>query len=541
MAEIKGNLDVQDVKISGTATIKDTPVATKVNGLPSDENNNIDLTKWGTVQSSTSLNSHVDTGFFTFESTSTEGSPESTTSNGYNATLIDINTNPKNITTNIQTQLVITEENKIFVRSKKSKIYSNWDELATQKWVIDNGGSGSTNGYTKDEADAKFLPITSNKKATIGSLTIDIGTTSVAPITFVTDQEPYTFNFPKKSGTLLTEESADGKYALSKYYNFSESNKQTQLETYDSKFTFYITNDGRMGLWSSSIGGSTVRFDATGKMDTGLIPVANGGTGGKTATEARTNLQIYSKGESDSRYISQTEPAINYKDGSHAYLRYNEGTAGRRAYVGFPSDGSTTFTIANEHSTNPKMHFSAKSGFSFDGTISCNNIIDSTNALRVGNSTTEDRVGLYCNPGRAFISPFINGQWTGEIQFAPGSGTFATREWVNGQGFSKGGSSALNKYRVIGTYHAVESNSWDGYFGERFNIDLSGKMFLYKSGTGGYISTGIQMGGVQLIYTGSSTSSTHTYLRVDGRWLKAGDRNWRSALDRTTIQIIEFY
>lgn len=173
-----------------------------------------------------------------------------------------------------------------------------------------------------------------------------------------------------------------------------------------------------------------VCWDATGKMDIGLIPIETGGTGGKTAADARTNLQIYSKGESDSRYISQIESAINYRDGSHAYLRYNEGTAGRRAYVGFPSDGSTTFTIANEHPTNPKMHFSAKDGFSFDGTISSNNIKDSTNAIRVANSTNEDRVGLYCNPGRAFISPYINGQWTGEIQFAPGSGTFATREWV---------------------------------------------------------------------------------------------------------------
>lgn len=483
MAEIKGNLDVQQVTVQDKVTIDNKTVPTSINGLTATvDTNDIDLTKWGTIPQITNLNTESNSGFFNYRSDSSTGAPESLTSNGYDGVLINLNTNTKNQSTNIQSQLTITEENKIFIRSKKTKIYPEWEELATQKWVIDNGGSGSTEGYTKDEADAKFLPIKSTKRAEVGSLVINVGTTNTAPITYIVDQEPYTFNLPKQSGTILTEESAGGKYALKEYFHYSESTQQTQIETLDKQFTLTVGNNGRFGIWSRGLGTSLVAFDSTGEMYAGLIPVSTGGTGGKTAADARTNLQIYSKGESDSRYITQFEPAINYTDGGHGYLRYNEGSAGRRAYVGFPSNGATTFTIANEHPTNPKMHFSAKSGFTFDAPIfSDGNIVSKKLNFQVHKNGGYPRVEMGINeasstPHLAWVASAAD-NWQ-LIYYPNETGTFATREWTNNMiNTGQTHTQILSPNKGRGIY--VDNNgSIGGNLGtyNNWSVDGSGKL-----------------------------------------------------------------
>lgn len=115
------------------------------------------------------------------------------------------------------------------------------------------------------------------------------------------------------------------------------------------------------------------------------------------------------------------------------------------------------------------------------------------------------------------------------------NGLLATQDWVKANV-----SAQLSRYRVVGTYTCVESNSWGGNFGGRFDVDLTGKVFIYTSGGGGYWCTGLQCGGVQLLHIGSG-SGTNCYLRVEGQWLKSNESRWRPAKGADKVEIIEFY
>ena len=54
---------------------------------------------------------------------------------------------------------------------------------------------------------------------------------------------------------------------------------------------------GTKTAWSINIGGGPIAY-------TGTLPIAQGGTGATTAAAARTNIDVYSKSESESRYLN---------------------------------------------------------------------------------------------------------------------------------------------------------------------------------------------------------------------------------------------
>ncbi|MGJ7976693.1 phage tail-collar fiber domain-containing protein [Providencia hangzhouensis] len=74
---------------------------------------------------------------------------------------------------------------------------------------------------------------------------------------------------------------------------------QTALISPESKHQIVARDSGSSGLVNNTTGLHVWRFSENGTMTIGLIPVANGGTGAKTAPEARQNLSVYSKEESD--------------------------------------------------------------------------------------------------------------------------------------------------------------------------------------------------------------------------------------------------
>ncbi len=54
---------------------------------------------------------------------------------------------------------------------------------------------------------------------------------------------------------------------------------------------------GTIASWNINLGGGPIAY-------TGTLPIAQGGTGGTTAAAARTNIDVYSKGEADSRFLN---------------------------------------------------------------------------------------------------------------------------------------------------------------------------------------------------------------------------------------------
>ena len=67
-----------------------------------------------------------------------------------------------------------------------------------------------------------------------------------------------------------------------------------------------ITNAGAIGTTANK----AVITTTNGVLTTGTVPVASGGTGGTTADVARTNLDIYSKTETDTKYAPIDSPAF---------------------------------------------------------------------------------------------------------------------------------------------------------------------------------------------------------------------------------------
>lgn len=60
------------------------------------------------------------------------------------------------------------------------------------------------------------------------------------------------------------------------------------------------------------------------------------------------------------------------------------------------------------------------------------------------NANKNDYAGIFmASDGRVFFSQYIGGSWRGEINFPKTTGTFATEQWVNSQGFVKTSGTKL--------------------------------------------------------------------------------------------------
>lgn len=74
---------------------------------------------------------------------------------------------------------------------------------------------------------------------------------------------------------------------------------QTALISPGGEHSLITRDSGTSGLFNNTTGSHVWRFDADGNMTIGMIPVGCGGTGGKTAAEARQNIAVYSRQESE--------------------------------------------------------------------------------------------------------------------------------------------------------------------------------------------------------------------------------------------------
>ena len=74
---------------------------------------------------------------------------------------------------------------------------------------------------------------------------------------------------------------------------------QTALISPGGEHSLITRDSGTLGLFNNTTGSHVWRFDADGNMTIGMIPVGCGGTGGKTAAEARQNIEVYSRQESE--------------------------------------------------------------------------------------------------------------------------------------------------------------------------------------------------------------------------------------------------
>ena len=74
---------------------------------------------------------------------------------------------------------------------------------------------------------------------------------------------------------------------------------QTALISPGGEHSIITRDSGTSGLFNNTTGSHVWRFDADGNMTIGMIPVGCGGTGGKTAAEARQNIEVYSRQESE--------------------------------------------------------------------------------------------------------------------------------------------------------------------------------------------------------------------------------------------------
>lgn len=175
MADIKGKLNVSDLIVDSSGTINNKNIVTSVNDTEANEQGKINLTTIGILQKKSDLNSVTKSEFYFFDE------------NALGAPTLNAGSEAQGLTLDmpgLSTELAFIpggEQIKFGSRfntseSKNPNAWSQWKFIASEDWVKDyvlnNGGSGSTDSYTKDESDDKFLPITSNKDATVGKLTL---------------------------------------------------------------------------------------------------------------------------------------------------------------------------------------------------------------------------------------------------------------------------------------------------------------------------------------------------------------------------------
>lgn len=175
MADIKGKLNVSDLIVDSSGTINNKNIVTSVNDTEANEQGKINLTTIGILQKKSDLNSVTKSEFYFFDE------------NALGAPTLNAGSEAQGLTLDmpgLSTELAFIpggEQIKFGSRfntseSKNPNAWSQWKFIASEDWVKDyvlnNGGTGSTDSYTKDESDDKFLPITSNKDATVGKLTL---------------------------------------------------------------------------------------------------------------------------------------------------------------------------------------------------------------------------------------------------------------------------------------------------------------------------------------------------------------------------------
>lgn len=84
------------------------------------------------------------------------------------------------------------------------------------------------------------------------------------------------------------------------------------------KYAAIMYDDGRFAVWGEDEGRFLWRFSSKGEMTDGLIPLNCGGTGARTASDARTNLSVHSKDEVNTA-LAGKQPTGNYANGDIFY------------------------------------------------------------------------------------------------------------------------------------------------------------------------------------------------------------------------------
>lgn len=314
MAEVKGLIKGTSLEIKSTATVANKNVVTSINNITANETGEVSLKLFETSKKD-DLNVVTESEVFWFDSKAL-GVPQLGI-DYVHASGLSIDGG------NLSTELVYIPngDNMKFGVRYNSTITNNpmewkeWEFFATEKWVQDyvrdNGGAGDLdNYYTKNEANEKFLPITSDKKGTVGKLVITndglypgmefvvnsgdkcgIEGTKGQGFSFWSDDSTgkriMSLKMPQSTGTLATQEWTN---ALIK----SDDTGSIILDGYNGNTVMSVKRDGTAGiydivsqrwLFSLSPNGNSWHTTAGNKFQ------------GKDGTSTNTNVELTSPNE----------------------------------------------------------------------------------------------------------------------------------------------------------------------------------------------------------------------------------------------------
>jgi hypothetical protein len=98
---------------------------------------------------------------------------------------------------------------------------------------------------------------------------------------------------------------------------------------------------GTKTSWNINIGGGATSY-------TGTLPVAQGGTGATTASNARTNLDVYSKSEADNRYVNISGEVSDFSlNGNNPSISFNDSNSSNSTKI-ITDDQSLRFEVDND-------------------------------------------------------------------------------------------------------------------------------------------------------------------------------------------------
>lgn len=166
-----------------------------------------------------------------------------------------------------------------------NKIYYKRDDSPTFKWQINIG-------YKDGGANYAQLSYESNE----ARWSVNNGSWKI-------------LKHPLENGTVATREWSNSNFSTKNI--FDSNGNEAHMWTGDKTAYMFVNNARNSGFFDHKGNKYIWGFGADGSMKAGLIPVANGGTGATNVSNARNNLQVYSKSETDNKYFLKSGGTVN--------------------------------------------------------------------------------------------------------------------------------------------------------------------------------------------------------------------------------------